>query len=75
MGWQKISTHLVVSEVTTSPTLEADEDGDPKEDGGDDNLDGLGVELENGILGAAYLLQSPTVQNRHYLVPLLAFLG
>jgi len=61
MGWREISTHLVVSELTASPGLEANEDGDPEKDGGDGNPDGLGVELENGILGAAYLLQSPRV--------------
>jgi hypothetical protein len=75
MGWQKISTHLVVGELTASSAPEVDEDGDPEEDGGDDNPDGLGVELENGILGAAYLLQSPRVRNRDCLVPLLTFSG
>jgi hypothetical protein len=52
MGWQKISTHLVVGELTASPVPKADEDGDPN---------GLRVELENGILGGAYLLQNPRV--------------
>jgi hypothetical protein len=61
--------------VKASPTPEADEDGDPEEDEGDGNPNGLGVELENGILGAAYLLQSPRVRNRDCLVPLLAFPG
>jgi hypothetical protein len=61
MGWRKISTHLVVGELTASPVPEANEDGDLEKDGGDGNPDGLGVELENGILGAAYLLQSPRV--------------
>ncbi len=75
MGWRKISTHLVVGELTASPAPEANEDGDPEKDGGDGNPDGLGVELENGILGAAYLLQSPRVRNRDCLVPLLAFSG
>jgi hypothetical protein len=72
---EKISTHLVVGEFTAPSTPEVDEDGDPEEDGGDDNPDGLGVELENGILSAAYLLQSPRVRNRVCLIPLLAFLG
>jgi hypothetical protein len=75
MGWRKISTHLVVAELTASPAPEADEDSDPEEDRGDDNPDGLGVELGNGILGAAYLLQSPRVRNRDCLVTLLAFSG
>jgi hypothetical protein len=61
MGWREISTHLIVGLLTASPTPEADEDGDPEKDGGDGNPDGLGVELENGILGVAYLLQSPRV--------------
>jgi hypothetical protein len=61
MGWRKISTHLVVGELTASPAPKADEDGNPEKDGGDGNPDGLRVELENGILGGAYLLQNPRV--------------
>jgi hypothetical protein len=40
MGWQKISTNLVVGELTASPAPEADEEGNPEEDGGDSNPDG-----------------------------------